>query len=154
MMSEEDKEKMELLKQLFGNADIKAEQIVFGHGVYVHHAEHVDHHYYSSSETSQDASTEASADSPELSSQQRAEKECPWIGEILNSFYGEVELALEFVKMARSMKPIQITGLVNDWIKLKKISDLSCGRHLWKPLHEHGLYMPSEQNWNKQVRRP
>lgn len=81
------------------------------------------------------------------------EEVCPWIEEILNSFYSDKESALEFVRTIKNMKPVQITALVNDWVKQGKISKLSCGRDLWKPLHKHGLYMPSETNWNKQVRR-
>lgn len=85
---------------------------------------------------------------------QAADEECPWLGQIINSFYSDEELALKFVRLIQHMKPTQITALVNEWIGLKRISGQSCNRDLWRPLHEHGLYMPSEQNWNKQVRRP
>lgn len=85
---------------------------------------------------------------------QAAGEECPWIGQIVNSFYSDEKLALQFVGMIKHMKPKQITALVNEWIGQKKISGQSCNRDLWKPLHEHGLYLPSEQNWNKQVHRP
>lgn len=84
---------------------------------------------------------------------QEAEEECPWIGEILNSFYSDKERALEFVRTIENMKPTQVTALVNEWLRQKKISPCSCHRDLWRPLHEHGLYEPSESNWNRLVGR-
>ncbi len=77
-----------------------------------------------------------------------------WIGEIAHCFYGIEENALEFVAMARKMRPVQIVSLVNAWLKQKKISDQSCQRDLWKPLHSHGIYNPSESNWNSQLDIP
>lgn len=77
-----------------------------------------------------------------------------WIGEIVPCFMGVKANALEFVNMARNMKPIQITALVNAWLVAKKISTISYRRALWKPLHEHGLYPRSESCWNDQVHLP
>lgn len=100
------------------------------------------------------AQTNDEASSVSSFSSQAAGEEYPWLGQIINSFYSDEKLALEFVRMIKHMKPTQITALVNEWIVQKKISGQSCNRDLWKPLHEHGLYRPSEQNWNKQVHRP
>lgn len=77
-----------------------------------------------------------------------------WIDEIASCFFGIKENALEFVKMARSMKPKQITDLVSGWLAMDKISKMSFKRDLWKPLHEHGVYKCTETNWNDQVRLP
>lgn len=38
-----------------------------------------------------------------------------WIGEILLCFMGDKANALEFVRLARMLKPAQITNLVNAW---------------------------------------
>lgn len=75
-----------------------------------------------------------------------------WIDELLSCFMGIKENALEFVKTARRLQPKQITNLVNAWVAQRKISELSCKRDLWKPLHAHGIYPCSESNWNSQVR--
>ena len=77
-----------------------------------------------------------------------------WIDGIVSCFMGDKERALEFVGMARHMKPKQITELVNAWMVMKRVSPLSCKRDLWKPLHEQGIYPCSESNWNAQVRIP
>lgn len=74
-----------------------------------------------------------------------------WIDEIVSCFFGIKENALEFVRMARNLKPKQITDLVNGWLVNHKISDKSFKRDLWKPLHEHGIYNHTETNWNNQV---
>lgn len=77
-----------------------------------------------------------------------------WIGEITSCFFGIKENALEFVRLARCLKPKQITELVNAWLVKKKISDKSFNRDLYMPLHEHGVYRCSESNWNDQVHLP
>ena len=76
------------------------------------------------------------------------------VDEISGCFFGIIEDAREFVRLVRAVKrPTEITNLVNAWIKMKKISSGSCHRDLWRPLHEHGLYKPSETNWNRLVGR-
>ena len=77
-----------------------------------------------------------------------------WIDQIVPCFMGVKANALEFVSMARNMKPIQITALVNAWLVEKKISDISYNRDLWKPLHNHGIYPCTESCWNSQVHLP
>lgn len=75
-----------------------------------------------------------------------------WIAEIVPCFFGIEEAALEFVRMARAVKkPTEITALANAWIVQHRISSVSCKRHLWKPLHDHGIYANSEACWNTQV---
>lgn len=77
-----------------------------------------------------------------------------WIDEIVSCFMGSKEDALQFVVMARNMKPKQITELVNAWLVMNRISKLSCKRDLWKPLHERNIYTCSESNWNAQIQIP
>lgn len=77
-----------------------------------------------------------------------------WIREIVSCFMGDKEMALQFVGMARNMKPKQITELVNAWLRMNRISPLSCKRDLWEPLSKHGIYPCSESNWNNQVQIP
>lgn len=77
-----------------------------------------------------------------------------WIGEIASCFFGVKENALEFVRLARVLKPKQITDLVNAWLVQRKISEKSFKRDLYMPLHEHGVYECSESNWNSQVHLP
>lgn len=77
-----------------------------------------------------------------------------WIDEIASCFFGIKENALEFVRMARCMKPKQITDLVNAWLKQNKISERSFQRDLYMPLYKHSVYTCSESNWNAQVHLP
>lgn len=72
--------------------------------------------------------------------------------ELTPIFFGIAEDAADFIRKARSMKPTEITRLAAQLVAQKVISDRSCGRDLWKPLSEHGIYTKSEQNWNRQVR--
>lgn len=67
-------------------------------------------------------------------------------------FYGDEREANDFLNRIQGMKPTQITALVNQLVKEKKLSDLSCHRDLWQVLHDEGLYTKSESNWNQQVR--
>ena len=67
-------------------------------------------------------------------------------------FYGDEENAKEFLMSIKGMKPTLITQKVNQLVKDKVISDISCKRDLWKVLHECGLYDKSESNWNQQVK--
>ena len=67
-------------------------------------------------------------------------------------FYGDEREANNFLNRIQGMKPTQITALVNQLVKEKKLSDLSCHRDLWQVLHDEGLYTKSESNWNQQVR--
>ncbi len=66
-------------------------------------------------------------------------------------FYGNEKDAREFLAAIRGMQPVQITALVNDWVKERKISDRSKKRPLWKVLHNAGLYDRTDRTWNSQV---
>lgn len=79
-----------------------------------------------------------------------ADEQC--IDQITPCFWGNREEAAEFLRMAHTMQDKQITELVKAWTIQKKISEQSCHRNLWQPLHERGVYSSSESNWNKQVK--
>ncbi len=66
-------------------------------------------------------------------------------------FYGDEDEANRFLATIQGMKPKQITDIVNKLVQDKKISDLSRKRDLWVVLHDYGLYIRSESNWNNQV---
>ncbi len=74
------------------------------------------------------------------------------ISQLKPIFFGIEEDARNFLARIQGMKPTQITELVNQLVKEKKLSDQSCHRPLWKVLHEAGIYAPSESNWNMQVK--
>lgn len=72
--------------------------------------------------------------------------------QLLPIFKGEAEQVQQFLLAIRGAQPSQITALVNDLIKQKKIvADLRF-KPLWEILNGHGLYAPSLQNWDKQIR--
>lgn len=72
--------------------------------------------------------------------------------QLLPIFKGEAEQVQQFLSAIRGAQPSQITALVNDLIKQKKIvADLRF-KPLWEILNGHGLYAPSLQNWDKQIR--
>ncbi len=91
---------------------------------------------------------------PSASSDGSSSPDEEWVDEIASCFFGNKKDALEFVGMARKLADRQITELVNAWLVKRRISDRSCNRYLWKPLHEHGIYRRTEQNWNSQVHIP
>ena len=67
-------------------------------------------------------------------------------------FYGQTEVAREFLVSIKGMKPTQITNKVNQLVCDKKISELSRHRDLWQVLHDYKIYTKSESNWNMQVK--
>ena len=66
-------------------------------------------------------------------------------------FYGNEQEVRDFLAAIQGVKPKQITDKVNQLVRDRKISKMSCRRDLWKPLHDFGLYKPTESNWNQQV---
>ena len=63
---------------------------------------------------------------------------------------GDVKL---FLKEIDGMSPNDITDLVNQWVKDKRISNYGNSRKgdLWKILHDAKLYPRTIQNWNRRV---
>ena len=67
-------------------------------------------------------------------------------------FFGQIDNARAFLMSIQGMKPKQITNRVNQLVRDHVISDISCHRDLWSILHECGIYVPTESNWNAQVK--
>lgn len=72
---------------------------------------------------------------------------------LLPIFYNNTDNVNEFMEKINSMKNKDITKLVAEMVKDKKISDLSCHRDLWKILYERGIYNASETNWNTMINK-
>lgn len=72
--------------------------------------------------------------------------------ELMPFFYGDVDNVRTFLQSIRGTKGPAITAMVNQWVKEKKISDVSCKRPLWQVLSKHRLYTASETNWDSQVK--
>lgn len=68
-------------------------------------------------------------------------------------FYNNEDNVRRFLKEIDGMSPNDITDLVNQWVKDKRISDYGNSRKgvLWGILNEAGLYTKSRQNWNRRV---
>lgn len=58
-----------------------------------------------------------------------------------------------FLKEISGMQPNDVTDLVNQWVKDKRISDYGNSRkgQLWELLKMAGLYTKSRQNWCRRV---
>lgn len=123
-----------------------------GMGMQVMNAESVDSQGFAKQSFTSQGSQSQGAAIPSASLSPTLSPDEEWIDELLSCFMGIKENALEFVKAARRLQPKQITSLVNTWVAQRKISELSCKRDLWKPLHAHGIYPCSESNWNSQVK--
>lgn len=67
-------------------------------------------------------------------------------------FYKNEADVKEFLQKIRNMKDSEITDLVYDWVKEKRISSKSQGTDLWKILHAAKLYSASKSNWNTALR--
>ena len=82
----------------------------------------------------------------------------PLMGEELEQqlkplFYNNEDDVKLFLKEIDGMPPNDITDLVNQWVKNKRISDYGNSRKgaLWGILNKAGLYNRSRQNWNGRV---
>ncbi len=74
------------------------------------------------------------------------------VEQVASAFYGEKQVAKEFLDKIQGMTPKQITETVKQWVADGRISEMSKNRSLWKVLHENGLYPKSEPNWNYMLR--
>ena len=82
---------------------------------------------------------------------QTSEADEPLVAALTPIFYGDGEEAARFLDAIKGAKPTQITALVKQLVKEKKISELSCHKDLWQLLHEAGLYPLTNRNWNTQI---
>lgn len=89
---------------------------------------------------------------PDGGAEQEQEKEQDVVNQLAPIFYGSRTDAEDFLRRIQNMKPVGITRLVREWVKNKKISDVSHKTDLWRILHDNGLYTPTLSNWINQVR--
>lgn len=75
------------------------------------------------------------------------------LSQIKGVFFGNEEVAKQFLMEIDNAKPTQVVAIVGEYLSRKEISQISCHRDLWALLHENGYYDPSESNWNKAIRR-
>lgn len=66
-------------------------------------------------------------------------------------FNGDTDSAAEFLLLVKDKKSTDITRLVSLWVKERRILSTHCHRPLWQILHEAGIYLPTEANWNMQL---
>lgn len=81
-----------------------------------------------------------------------SEQDANIVAQLKPMFFGNEAEAKSFLASIQGMKPKEITALVNKLVAEKKISDLSCHRDLYNVLHNCGIYMRTESNWNSQVK--
>lgn len=76
------------------------------------------------------------------------------VAKLMPIFYNNEEDVRQFLKEIQGMAQENITELVNQWVKDKRISDYGNSKKgkLWGILHETGLYLRSKQNWNERVK--
>ena len=79
---------------------------------------------------------------------------CDIVSKLLPIFYNKEEDVRQFLNEIRGMATEDITELVNQWVKEKRISDYGNSRKgvLWEILHNAGLYSKSRSNWNGRVK--
>ena len=72
---------------------------------------------------------------------------------LLPIFFNNEDNVRLFLEEIAGMQPNDITDLVNQWVKEKRISDYGSSRKgdLWKILHKAELYPRTIQNWNRRV---
>lgn len=78
-------------------------------------------------------------------------REDPLVSQLLPYFYNNTDEVQDFITQIRGAKPIQVTTIVNSFLKRRKVSDKSCGVSLWKILHDTGFYAPELRNWHKYI---
>ena len=66
-------------------------------------------------------------------------------------FKGNTDNVRNFLQLTKEKQPTDITRLVSQWVKEKRISPDLCHRPLWTALHDADIYRPTEANWNMQV---
>lgn len=111
-------------------------------GIYINNIEHIEHFHAPTDNSTNPTQVNAvmSADNADI------------IQELLLVFKGDAANAQSFLSSIRSALPTQVTALVNDLTMQNLIVKELRFKHLWHILNHHGLYAPTLQNWNKQIR--
>lgn len=75
------------------------------------------------------------------------------VAKLMPIFYNNENNVRQFLKEIRGMEQEDITDVVNQWVKYKRISNYGNSRKgvLWGILHEAGLYTKTKSNWNGRV---
>lgn len=74
------------------------------------------------------------------------------ITQLLPAFNFDTEVTEEFLRFAKSVEDkSQITDMVKSLYAEGKIAHKHARRHIWKPLHDKGIYPCSETNWNNHI---
>ena len=111
-------------------------------GIYINNIEHIEHFHAPTDNSTNPTQVNAvmSADNADI------------IQELLLVFKGDAANAQSFLSSIRGALPTQVTALVNDLTMQNLIVKELRFKHLWHILNRHGLYAPTLQNWNKQIR--
>lgn len=111
-------------------------------GIYINNIEHIEHFHAPTDNSTNPTQVNAvmSADNADI------------IQELLLVFKGDAANAQSFLSSIRGALPTQVTALVNDLTMQNLIVKELRFKHLWHILNHHGLYAPTLQNWNKQIR--
>ena len=118
----------------------------WGGGIYINNIEHIEHFHAPT-----DNSTDQSTSNTQVNAVVAAEN-ADIIKELLLVFKGDAANAQSFLSSIRGALPTQVTALVNDLTMQNLIVKELRFKHLWHILNHHGLYAPTLQNWNKQIR--
>lgn len=83
---------------------------------------------------------------------QKAEREEMIVELLKGIFHGDEEEVRTFLKTIAGKNDVEITDVVCEWVKKRRISQKSKGRPLWSVLHAAKLYQATETNWNTVLR--
>ena len=71
--------------------------------------------------------------------------------ELMPFFWNEGQNVAQFLKAIAGAKDTDITATVAQYVREKKISELSCHKDLWEVLNRHGRYRSQLSNWNRRI---
>lgn len=92
------------------------------------------------------------AETPDTTEMTAADEESDIVERLAAVFYGDREEARTFLKTIAVMPQKEIPDVVNRLVGEKIISNRSHKHDLWKILHDAGLYLRTESNWNMYVK--
>ena len=69
---------------------------------------------------------------------------------LIECFYSR-EDAEDFMRSIQGLRGTEITAMVRQFVRERRISDMSCYKPLWEALHELGIYKYTLSNWNQQI---
>lgn len=72
---------------------------------------------------------------------------------LLPFFYNEKETVEGFLRRVDGASAMDVVNVVNDMLRAKTVSDVSCNKPLWEVLTRLGIYSKTLANWNSQIRR-